>query len=262
MLRRRLMMGQDGGEDWSTKYLTFTVVERGYFSASNIPNGDFYYSLDNGSTWTALNGGTTRTLDVGTVILWKASGITPSMNYGIGRFAMSGTCDVSGNIMSMCDGDNFQSSTTISNNYQFLGMFRAMSIVSAEHLVLPATTLTQNCYAGLFQLCTSLTTAPALPATTLAQSCYRYMFNKCTPLTAAPELPAATLASGSYYGMFEDCTSLNYIKCLATDISATNCLNNWVNGVAASGTFVKAASMSSWPTGASGIPSGWTVQNA
>ena len=49
---------------------------------------------------------------------------------------------------------------------------------------------------------------------------------------------------------------------LATDISAENCLTGWVDSVAATGTFVKAASMTSLPTGASGIPSGWTVQNA
>lgn len=49
---------------------------------------------------------------------------------------------------------------------------------------------------------------------------------------------------------------------LATDISASNCLNNWVNGVSSTGTFVKNAAMTSLPTGASGIPSGWTVQNA
>ena len=59
-----------------------------------------------------------------------------------------------------------------------------------------------------------------------------------------------------------NCESLNYIKCLATDISATNCTNGWVSGVAATGTFVKASSMTSWTTGTSGIPTGWTVQNA
>jgi hypothetical protein len=64
--------------------------------------------------------------------------------------------------------------------------------------------------------------------------------------------------------MFYNCTNLNYIKCLATDISASNCTSNWVNGVAASGTFVKDPNIttSTWETGANGIPSGWTVQDA
>jgi len=57
---------------------------------------------------------------------------------------------------------------------------------------------------------------------------------------------------------------LNYIKCLATtDLSVASCTDNWVNDVAASGTFIKAASADwSSKTGTSGIPSGWTVQDA
>ena len=48
---------------------------------------------------------------------------------------------------------------------------------------------------------------------------------------------------------------------LATDISASSCLSNWVNGVASTGTFVKNPAMTSLTTGQSGIPSGWTVIN-
>jgi hypothetical protein len=48
---------------------------------------------------------------------------------------------------------------------------------------------------------------------------------------------------------------------LATDISAINCLSNWVYGVASTGNFVKNPAMTSLPTGQSGIPSGWTVVN-
>ena len=62
--------------------------------------------------------------------------------------------------------------------------------------------------------------------------------------------------------MFQGCTSLNYIKCLATNISASNCTTDWVNGVANSGTFVKNPSMSSWRTGNNGIPTNWTVEDA
>ena len=88
------------------------------------------------------------------------------------------------------------------------------------------------------------------------------MFYGCSSLTTAPELPAKFLYSGCYEYMFYNCTNLNYIKCLAISISASNCTTNWVNGVASSGTFTKAASMSDWTTGSDGIPEGWTVQNA
>ena len=115
-------------------------------------------------------------------------------------------------------------------------------------------------FAWLFCNCTELTSAPALPATTLAGSCYWAMFYGCTSLEDAPALPATTLMEECYYEMFEGCTRLNEITMLATDISATDCLKNWVKDVAATGTFKKDASMTSLPTGDSGIPSGWTVQ--
>lgn len=126
---------------------------------------------------------------------------------------------------------------------------------------LPAMTTAQNCCNSMFFNCTALTTAPSiLPATTLAQGCYQTMFKNCTSLTTAPELPASTLAKSCYYGMFSGCSNLNYIKCLATKISASGCTGDWVSGVASSGTFVKAASMSGWTTGNNGIPTGWTVE--
>ena len=88
------------------------------------------------------------------------------------------------------------------------------------------------------------------------------MFAGCTSLTTAPELPATTLNNYCYSEMFYNCTRLNSIKCLATNISASNCTDNWVSGVAASGTFTKATSMTSWTNGKDGIPSGWDVVNA
>ena len=146
-------------------------------------------------------------------------------------------------------------------DYCYAMMFHGCtSLTTAPKL--PATTLAGYCYNYMFQGCTKLITAPALPATTLTEACYVSMFAGCTSLTTAPELPATTLAYGCYASMFQDCASLNYIKCLATDISAPDCTNYWVYGVASTGTFIKAAGMASWTTGASGIPSGWTVQDA
>lgn len=143
----------------------------------------------------------------------------------------------------------------------YAAMFQnCISLETAPEL--PATTLAEHCYEGIFYGCTSLTTAPELPATTLAEHCYRYMFWDCTSLTTAPELPATTLADYCYYGMFNDCTKLNYIKCLATDISAFNCINIWVLNISQTGTFVKHPDMNNWPTSKSGIPSGWTVIDA
>ena len=127
---------------------------------------------------------------------------------------------------------------------------------------LKATTLAKCCCTNMFAACTSLATAPELKATTLAESCYNSMFSRCTSLTTAPELPAETLADYCYAYMFEECTSLNYVKCLATNINSTYCTDEWLDCVSASGTFVKAKDMTSWGSGVSGIPSGWTVVDA
>lgn len=150
--------------------------------------------------------------------------------------------------------------TTLAN-LCYMRMFQNCTSLTSTPSILPATTLTQNCYDGMFYGCTSLTTAPELPATTLAQYCYANMFENCTSLTSAPVLPAITLVNFCYQGMFAGCTILSYIKCLATDISAPYCTSSWLNNVSSTGTFVKASNVT-WPTGTSGIPSGWTVQNA
>ena len=123
---------------------------------------------------------------------------------------------------------------------------------------LPATTLAGYCYANMFSYCTSLVEAPELPATTLALFCYAMMFDYCISLTEAPELPATTLANYCYREMFRNCSKLNYIKMLATDISAEDCLYNWVDGVASTGTFIKNKDATWNEVGVSGVPEGWT----
>ena len=85
------------------------------------------------------------------------------------------------------------------------------------------------------------------------------MFNSCMSLTSAPELPATTLAVGCYDSMFSGCINLNYIKCLATDISAKDCTTNWLKSTAKKGTFVKAEGVT-WTEGDSSIPVNWDVK--
>ena len=161
--------------------------------------------------------------------------------------------------------------TTLTNGC-YAEMFRSTGLVTAPEL--PATVMNPyyfdgdaehgsiDCYMQMFQDCTELTTAPAiLPATTLVHGCYQYMFQGCTSLTTASVLPARKLADQAYTSMFEGCTKLNYVKCFATDISEAMAVEDWMKGVSATGTFVKSAAMTSWPTGDSGIPSGWTVEN-
>ena len=149
---------------------------------------------------------------------------------------------------------------TTLTDYCYYSMFRACTSLTTAP-ALPATTLAGYCYYNMFIGCSSLTSAPALPATTLAVYCYYAMFRNCTSLTSAPELPATTLTGYCYYSMFAGCTSLMYIKTLATDISAINSHYLFTSGVnTTGGTFIKNYN-TQWPTGNSGIPSGWNVSN-
>lgn len=149
--------------------------------------------------------------------------------------------------------------TTLAKECYYQMFQSCTSLTTAPEL--PATTLAEGCYSYMFWNCDGLTAAPELPATTLAKKCYQAIFRECNGLTTAPELPATTLAEGCYLSMFLNCKKLDNITMLATDISAPDCLGEWVDGVASTGTFTKAAAMTSLTTGVSGIPEGWTVKN-
>lgn len=209
--------------------MTVEPLENGVYLSFG---GDgLYYSIDD-SEWVSLPSDTnTPSINVGQTI--KIKGLNVKTNSIYGYFTINGRCKLSGTIMSIIYGDN-----PYEEKLPFDG-----------------------CFSGAFYNCTSIVSvAPDfLPATTLTEYCYEFMFWGCTSLTTAPALPATTLASYCYKQMFDGCSKLNYIKMLATDISATDCLLGWVYNVASTGTFVKNPNMTSLPTGPSGIPSGWTV---
>ncbi len=140
-------------------------------------------------------------------------------------------------------------------------MFRQCSnLKDASGIELPASILAIDCYRELFRQCGELKTIPQdfLPATTLAQGCYQQMFQLVTKIVTAPDLPAPELVKDCYSEMFSGCSALENVTCLATSISASNCLNKWLNSVKSNGTFTRPQSMAGqWPSGISGIPTGW-----
>jgi hypothetical protein len=245
-------------------YLTFEVIEvgEGFITVSNgdtILNITIQYSKDNGLTWNTLALSSTESKitvnNIGDKILFKGlnSGYTHSAYVQGMKFASTTTkVNVYGNIMSLVYGDDFnkEGGDILLEGYTFCYLFYGFTgLVSAENLVLPATTLKDFCYSNMFYGCTSLTsapvlpattlayycyycmfygctsltTAPVLPATTLAEGCYTTMFNGCTSLTSVPELPATTLALGCYAGMFQDCTSLTSAPALTATTLAQQC---------------------------------------
>lgn len=131
---------------------------------------------------------------------------------------------------------------------------------------LPAMIMAEDCYSGMFRNCYRLAPPSILPATTLARGCYGSMFNGCR-FETAPELPATTLEPYCYQQLFDYCSKLKNIKCLAVNgVNQNGSTANWVRyaGYNASGskTFTKNPNATDWTRGDSGIPSGWTVQDA
>lgn len=130
-------------------------------------------------------------------------------------------------------------------------------------------------YDSMFKGCTSLTDVSnitLLNPSAKGSNEFKSMFEGCTSLTTGPTMNFVTYASrwalnkGTCANMFKGCSSLTYIKCLLPkyndqDMSTGN-FTTWVQGVAASGTFVRSTGANYWSTGDSGIPSGWTIQDA
>ena len=252
---------------------------------------ELQYSTDklNWTTYQLSNGSTSITLSQGQRLYFRNDNgycnTYVSNNYWIMTFNPSQSYIVGGNINSLMDYTNMYNVSL--PNYCYYKLFNGSStLTSSTDLTLVSSTVSDNCYNSMFQGCTSLTTAPTLPATTLATQCYYMMFYNCTSLTTAPELPATTLKQYCYFSMFQGCSSLttaptlpattltqycysrmfqgcsslNSVTTYADDISASSCLTDWLSYVASSGTFYNNGS-ATYPTGESGIPSGWTVVN-
>ena len=219
-----------GDKPYEEQYLTFEALEDGTFS---FTDNDLQYSLDDGVTWQTLTAGTsTPTISAGNKILWKQTGLVPPEYIGIGTFSSTNKFNVYGNIMSLYYGDNFIGQTDLTGKiYAFFTLFNNCSyLISAENLILQATTLTDSCYRNMFSNCSSLSKGPELPATALAEFCYYYMFEGCTSLTKAPELPATTLTTGCYADMFFNCSSLTKAPELPATSLAERCYEEMFNG--------------------------------
>lgn len=242
----------DGYINWNVKNVTTT------FDDPNAREPDFqrtiYYSKDSGNTWnsvTSTTGGTHIPVLSGETVLFKGDNNKYSVTFNNSTNFSGTTCeyDVYGNIMSLINSTGYTSLTALTEYSQFYGLFGGTSVRSAEHLILPAMELTQQCY--------------------------RDMFIRCTNLTTAPVLPAQYIPDGGYYFMFYGCNHLTYIKCLATSLG-TAATNSWVGpdnppdnpvqpGLPRHGTFVKSPDMHDWDVATEenyithGIPLGWTV---
>lgn len=151
---------------------------------------------------------------------------------------------------------------TSCGNYGAQNMFRGCTsmIICTEYLYINTCTFA-DCMNDMFRGCSSLISTPVMKNIQTSTRCFQRMFYECTSLVNNYiQLNAESLSSNAYDSMFYN-TKISSIKCMATDLSASNALNNWVYGVPGGGTFIKASGVT-WPSGDSGIPSGWTIEYA
>lgn len=196
---------------------------------------------------------TTPTIKAGDKVLWKSNAVQfcyqtdtaevgsdmPLENAGFSTFKSSGKYNIYGNIMSLLYGDNFTNKKTfkpyVSTGYG-AGAFTYLftwnygwaeywddptkfneKIISTKYLSLPATTLADYCYYGLFLSCNKMVDCPELPSTNLAAACYKEMFYLCDSMLVAPELPATEMKTECYREMIDRCRSLK----VAPELPAT-----------------------------------------
>ena len=174
-------------------YLTFTAEEAGStLSLSWASASDVQTSTDHGTTWSAYARGTTITLaNVGDSVSFKGRGFVANNSANVNHVKMTGKIAASGSVTSLIDENGGD----------------------------PNVTLPNDCFAHMFQDCTSLTQAPELPATTLDVACYHSMFEGCTGLsltttkdadhTLAWSVPDTTADLNWNLNMFAGCPNVD-----------------------------------------------------
>ena len=215
-----------------SRHLTFEVFSDGAVSwkCSNATYQTTIYYRKNRGEWTAITS-TTSGVDIPVVendiLEFYGENNTyarPASNY-YNYFASTAKYYAYGDISSLynwgdtvpCIKDLFRQNTNLYSH-------------SEKRLVLPAKTVTYECYKEMFLGCTNLTVAPELPATILEQDCYYSMFSGCTNLLMAPELPATTMKDNCYRQMFNGCNSLTMSPDLPSMSLARFCYSEMFSG--------------------------------
>lgn len=231
---------------------SFTFKKNGSLWTKDLPKLEYY----DGEKWQNVTIGTGVSIPANTSYYFRAGeDSNPTTNASFSEdesnyisISTFKTYRVSGNIMSLLDGTDFETLTTVPD-YAFYRLFPLAGsanntyLKDISNLRLPATNLGAYCYSYMFYKCTDITTAPKLPAPILKDHCYSYMFNGC----------------GSLCDIEVNFTKWPGIS--GDDVWATQ---SWLNSVASSGTFTCPGDLT--PEGGSyygsgKIPEGWKVDH-
>lgn len=182
------------------------------------------YSLDQGATWTALKRRSQAiTLEKkGDMVMFRGNNptyngdarfVTELVNAKTRGFTSANLDDyysmIFGNGNSLLRMDNFDKLNELLEAYTFKELFKGsnINISDKEKLLLPATSINEGSYMGMFADNKALEVAPELPASTLEEKGYVGMFENCSRLKGVT-LGAIYVEKGS---KIEDCVQ-NMLK--------------------------------------------------
>lgn len=174
---------EDSAITWST---VTTTSSDGTTSPTYDEEIHLQYSTDC-KTWTDWNNAReSRRVSINKGSKLYVKGVNSALSYSYNKyfvfqnfddFSNMGSMKVSGNIMSLIYGEDFEDKTVISEKYCFSRIFRDLnSCITEVDLTLPATTLSESCYSQLFALNATVKKIKLiLPAVELVKNCYTQM---------------------------------------------------------------------------------------
>ena len=147
----------------ATRPLTIKAKENGTtVTFTDRSSGDVTWITSDGRSGTISLINNTVSLAAGQRVWFIGDGTNNAFGTGAestsSRIALNKDCEVYGNIMSLL-GPDFATNTTLPGNNTFAYLFSGQTHLknsAYEGLYLPATTLTEGCYKGLFKGCTGL----------------------------------------------------------------------------------------------------------
>ena len=219
--------------------LSLQAIAAGTITFDNKAAGAVYYKVNGGSE-VAIAAGASADIAVaendvvsffGNNATYAGTGSNPHS-----QITCSNDCYVYGNIMSLISKGGFETAVTLTGTDNFRELFynntRLYSHPSKK-LLLPATTIGNYAYSGMFKKCSHLTVAPDLPAMTIGEFCYLEMFSNCTNLQKVPTLPAKVTLPFSYQKMFVKCKALTSGGVISAETLGEGCCSEMYSGCTA-----------------------------
>ena len=193
------------------------------------------YSLDLGATWTSYTSVSAIQLNANDEICFRGQRANyknaKDDEYGTPNnkpiFTATKKCYIAGNIMSLL-ADKENPVEDAFNGAFSKGSGSAIDYIDIDPkdpLILPATTMAERCYKGMFRKSTSLTFGPDLPATVMAADCYNSMFRDCSSLQSVRCYVSCFIG-----GENDEYTKANYNR-----DAIMSWLDKWMDGITTSG---------------------------